>query len=151
MMRGWLAMLLSAALVVGGCGPASGGGEPGGQAGERPVGRLFAEAEPFDFRREEIVQVTIYTPGGERVVAAAKDAEDLDELGRILHRSRPASGEAVADWNYTIVIAMRDGIERSLEVTGGGTVFVDESSEQRVAYALDKKKFQAFLADRQGT
>jgi len=151
MVRRGLAILLLTALAVGGCGPASGGGEAGERQGAHPIEKRFDEPEPFDFQREEVVQVTIYTPGAEKVVAVASGAEDLNELGDILHRSRPASGEAPSDWNYTIVMAMRDGTERRLEVTGGGTVFVDESSEQRYAYGLDKKKFQAFLAQRQGT
>ncbi|HZG85601.1 hypothetical protein [Paenibacillus sp.] len=145
------AILLSAALVFGGCGPASGGGEPSGTSGAHPIGKLFEEAEPFDFRRGEVVRVTVYTPGAEKVVAVASGAEDLNELGDILHRARPAAGEAAADWNYTIVIEGRDGAERRLEVTGVGTVFVDESSEQRYAYVLDKKKFQAFLEKKRGT
>ena len=99
--------------------------------------------EPFDFKRDEVIKVTIYFGGTNDVIAEIEQLEQLNELSAILHNSPSFSGAAPADWNNTIVIESKDGSEREIVVTGNGYVFEDQSSKH--AYSLDKERFNEFV------
>ncbi len=100
------------------------------------------QEEPYDFQWEHATGVTIYRGDSGEIMLNGPDA--LSGLAATLQGSRAFSGAATADLNFTIVIAMDDGSKRKLEVSGGGSIFIDRTTKR--TYSLNREKFDALLA-----
>lgn len=101
------------------------------------------QAEPFDFQWEHAKGVTIYRGDSDEIKLNEPDA--LSKLADALQGSPSFSGDATADLNFTIAIAMDDGSKRKLEVSGGGSIFIDRTTKR--TYSLNREKFDAHLAN----
>lgn len=104
----------------------------------------IATPAPYAFETDGVTGVKCYL-GDDTLVGEWTGRERLHEVFGVFQGSPSLSGEATADLNYRIVVAYADGTERKLEVSGGGSIFVDRTA--KTAYTLDRAKFDALLKE----
>lgn len=138
----FLTLIVLSLTFVAGCGnaPNSSEGEHITHASETlPT----PEPLPFAFDPDSITKVTIYG-GDDQLIAELTDSEKLNSLAGILDNARSFSEPYPFDLSSKIAIESQDGTKRELIVTGNGHVFVDQTA--KIAYELDKQKFEEFVA-----
>lgn len=139
----FLMLIVLSLTFVAGCGKASNSSE--GESITQASETLPApEPLPFAFDRDSITKVTIYG-GDDQLVAELTDSEKLNTLAGILDNARSFSGPHPFDLRYKIAIESQDGTKRELIVTGNGHVFLDQTT--KIAYELEKQKFEEFVAE----
>ncbi|BBI36299.1 hypothetical protein [Cohnella abietis] len=102
------------------------------------------EPVAFVFDRDNTTKVTIYR-SDDQLVVELTDSEKWNTLAGILDHAQSFSGAYPSDLSNKIVIESQDGIKRKLLVTGNGNVFEDQTA--KIAYKLDRQKFEEFVAE----
>lgn len=137
-MIGWFGWLALAMIIVSGCGSAA-------VEVEKAVDTVpIATPTPYAFVVDGVTGVKCYL-GDDTLVGEWTGRERLDDVFGVFQGSPSFAGEATADLNHRIVVAYADGSERELEVSGGGSIFVDRTT--KTAYTLNRAKFDALLKD----
>ncbi|GGG54807.1 hypothetical protein [Paenibacillus radicis (ex Gao et al. 2016)] len=142
--RLFLSLIILSLTFAAGCGKTTNHSkeERSNHASQTP---LASEIPPFAYEGANVTKATIYLDAPKQIIAELTDSDNLNRLGKIVDHARPFSGAAPADLLYTIVLESRDGVTRALDVTGNGSVFIDQTT--KISYELDQKGFQKFVTE----
>lgn len=133
-MKRMIGSLLLLGALLSGCGE--------GTVEESVESAPIATPAPYAFVTDGVTGVKCYL-GDDTLVGEWSGREQLEAAFAVFQGSPSFSGEATADLNNRIVVAYADGAERELEVSGGGSIFIDRTT--KMAYKLDKGNFDALL------
>ncbi len=97
---------------------------------------------PYLLEKNHVAKISLYK-GEEEMIAELTEQKLIDGLVSILDGAAAFIGNSPSDFWNTIIISMKTGEVRKLEVTGHGYVFVD--AVEGGAFSLDKERFIAFI------